>query len=310
MTRLLITGASGLLGLNLALLTADKDYEVTGWTNQHSLSDVPFTTEQVDLTDFAAIPDKLDALKPELIINCAAIANVDAAARDTKLAHVVNGVVPGVLADEAARIGVKFIHISTDAVFDGVRGDYREIDMPNPLNVYAYSKLEGELAVQKANPEAIIARVVFYGWSLSGTRSLAEFFYNHLEAEQPVRGYTDMYFTPLYVRHLAEVLLKMAEKDLSGTWHVFGSETLSKYAFGVSLAHQFGFDPTLVSPVSTPEGEEDVRRSLRLTMNIDKLTEALGGDLPGVSEGLAALQADRDNGLRDQIRAIGEGSSR
>ena len=85
-------------------------------------------------------------------------------------------------------------------------------------------------------------------------------------------------------------------------------DRLSKYAFGVSLAREFGFDETLVSPVSTPEGEESVRRSLRLTMKTDKLAEALGGDLPTIGEGLAALRTDLHNGLRDKIRALGEGS--
>lgn len=308
MTKLLVTGASGLLGINLALLAHARGYEVIGWTNQHTLRNAPFATESVDLLQYDQIAGKLDALKPGLIINCAAIANVDVAAQDPKLAHEVNGLVPGLLAIEAARIGAKFVHISTDAVFDGIRGDYTETDMPNPHNVYAFTKLEGERAVYKANPDAIIARVVFYGWSLSGTRSLSEFFYNHLMAEQPVKGFTDMFFTPLYAGHLAEILLRMAAKDLKGAWHVFGAAALSKYAFGVSLAREFGFDETLVSPVSTPEGDESVRRSLRLTMKTDKLAEALGEDLPTIGEGLAALRTDLHNGLRDKIRALGEGS--
>jgi len=308
MTKLLVTGASGLLGVNLALLAVERGYEVTGWTNSRTLTGVPFATATVDLLQYDQIPDLLDALKPDLIINCAAIANVDVAARDPKLAHAMNGVMPGVLADEALRVGAKFVHISTDAVFDGIRGEYSETDMPHPLNTYAFTKLEGEKAVQKANPEAIIARVVFYGWSLTGRRSLAEFFYNHLEAEQPVPGYTDTFFTPLYVGHLADLLLRMASKDLNGTWHVFGAELLSKYAFGVSLAQEFGFDETLVSPVLTPDGGEAIRRSLRLTMKTDKLTEALGEDMPTVNEGLAALHADFDNGLRDRLCALGKRS--
>ncbi|MGB4595941.1 MAG: SDR family oxidoreductase [Anaerolineaceae bacterium] len=308
MTKLLITGASGLLGINLALMAVERGYEVTGWTNRRTLPNAPFASESVDLLQYDQISGKLDALKPDLIINCAAIANVERAARDPKLAHSLNGVVPGILAAEAERINAKFIHISTDAVFDGICGDYAETDMPNPLNAYAYSKLEGELAVHKANPDAIIARVVFYGWSMSGQRSLAEFFYNHLEVEQPVRGYTDMFFTPLYVGHLAEILLRMAARDLKDTWHVFGAEALSKYAFGVSLAQEFGFDETLVSPVTTPDGEESVNRSLRLIMKTDKLTEALGENLPTIGEGLTALHEDLRNGLRERIRTLGERS--
>jgi len=290
------------------LKAVERGYEVTGWTGQHPLWNAQFATESIDLLQYDQIAGKLDALKPDLIVNCAALANVEMAAQNPKLAHELNGVVPGILATEADRIGAKFIHISTDAVFDGIRGDYSETDMPNPLNAYAYTKLEGEKVVNKADLDAIIARVVFYGWSLFGQRSLAEFFYNHLAAEQPAKGYTDTLFTPLYVGHLAELLLRMAEKDLKGTWHVFGAESLSKYAFGVSMAQEFGFDQTLVSPVLTPAGDSAVTRSLRLTMKTDKLAEALGETLPTIDEGLKALHADHDNGLRAKIRALGERS--
>lgn len=306
MSKLLVTGASGLLGINLALMAAERGYEVTGWTNQNGLRSAPFATQSVDLLKFDQITPRLDEFEPDLIIHCAAMANLELAAKEPKMAHELNGVVPGILATEAKRLNAKFIHISTDAVFDGFRGDYAETDRPNPQNAYAYSKLEGEKAVYTANPEAIVARVVFYGWSLGGQRSLSEFFYSHLLAEQPVKGYTDMFFTPLYVGHLADILLQMGDTNLNGTWHVFGSESLSKYAFGVSLAQEFGLDETLVSPVLTPEGDDRVRRSLRLTMKTDKLASALGKDMPTIQEGLSALHADVENGLRDRIRSMNE----
>jgi len=115
------------------------------------------------------------AAQPDALINCAAQANVDAAEKHPEHAFRVNAEAAGELAKLARAAGVPMIQISTDAVFDGMQGNYRETDTPNPLNTYAKSKLAGEQAVAQANPEAVIARVVFYGWSLTGTRSLAEF---------------------------------------------------------------------------------------------------------------------------------------
>ncbi len=98
----------------------------------------------------------------------------------------------------------------------------------------------------QANPQAIIARVNFYGWSLNGTRSLGEFFYRNLSAGKNVKGFTDVLFCPLLVNHLVDLLLTMAEKDLKGLYHVVSSEHLSKYEFGCRIARLFDLDEKLI----------------------------------------------------------------
>lgn len=301
MTHLLVTGASGLLGINLALLAAELGYQVTGWTYSNALYGTPFVCESVNLTDTTRLQEKINALKPDLIINCAALANVDSSQKEPLLAARLNTELPRALAEASLKAGSRFVHISTDAVFDGTQGNYKETDTPNPLNIYAQSKLLGEQAVQAVSAQALIARVVFYGWSLSGTRSLAEFFYNNLIAQRTMAGYTDMYFTPLYVEHLAAILLELAEANASGVYHVFGADVLSKYAFGVSLALEFGLDPTLVSPRKAADETERAARSLNLSMNTTKLRSVLKSDLPGIAEGLKALHLAQEDGLREQL---------
>jgi dTDP-4-dehydrorhamnose reductase len=301
MTRLLVTGASGMLGANLALLAQDLGYEVLGWTNSRPLVRAPFATRTVDFRDPQALAQAFKATQPDALINCAAQANVDAAEKHPEHAFRVNAEAAGELAKLARAASVSMIQISTDAVFDGTQGNYRETDTPNPLNTYAKSKLAGEQAVAQANPEAAIARVVFYGWSLTGTRSLAEFFYNNLIAGKPVNGFTDMFFSPLYVAHLAKALLEMLQKRLSGIYHVYAPESLSKYDFGVRLAHEFGLDASLIRPISTLDSDLLAHRSLNLSMNTDKLQAALGKPLPTQAEGLRALHADLDSGLRQKL---------
>jgi dTDP-4-dehydrorhamnose reductase len=301
MTRLLVTGASGLLGANLALLAQKLGYEVLGWTNSRPLVDAPFATRAVDFSNPQDLAQAFQAAEPDALINCAAQANVDAAEKQPEHAYRVNAEAVGELAQMARDANVPMIQISTDSVFDGTKGDYKETDTPNPLNTYAQSKLAGEHAVAQANPEAAIARVVFYGWSLTGTRSLAEFFYNNLTAGKPVNGFTDMFFSPLYVAHLAEALLEMLQKRLSGIYHVYAPESLSKYDFGVRLAQEFGLDASLIRPISALDSDLPTRRSLNLSMNTDKLQAALGKPLPSQTEGLRALHADLDSGLRQKL---------
>lgn len=305
MKKLLITGASGHLGLNLALYAQRQGYEVIGWSNRQSLTNAPFTVDQFDLTDTKHLREKLEATAPDLVVHTAALANLEACDKNPELAYQLNAEVPGHLAWNLKHMGVPLLHISTDAVFDGTKGDYSETDMPNPINTYAHSKLMGEDNVSSEYKDAIIGRVVFFGWTLSGRRSLAEFFYNHLKAEETANGFTDMIFTPLYVEHLASLLLEALEKELHGTYHFFGNQAVSKYAFGVSLAREFGFDESLVSPISVMDSELTTQRSLNLSMKNDKLREALGHELPGIFEGLKALHLADEMGLREHILDFG-----
>ena len=303
MNRLLLTGASGLLGLNLALKAVESGWDVTGWSGRRALARVPFSAQQVDLLDLAGISARVADLAPDLIIHCAALADIDKAEQHPALAEKLNAQAPEELARAARTCGAQLVHISTDAVFDGISGDYRETDEPNPINVYAGTKLAGERAVSAVYPQAVIARVNFYGWSPTGQRSLAEFFYTHLRSEQTVNGFTDVFFSPLYVGHLAGLLLKIAELRLEGLYHVFSPQATSKYAFGVSVARLFGLDESLINPTALKEIQTGTPRSLNLSMNTDKLQAALGEALPGEAEGLQAFYADWQNGLPDRLIA-------
>ena len=126
-----------------------------------------------------------------------------------------NAELPGRIAEVCAQRGISLIHISTDAVFSGEKsGAYSETDEPSPRSVYARTKLAGEAAVLQAYPQATVARVNFYGWSLSGRRSLAEFFVNNLSRGATVNGFTDVTFCPMFVNHLSAILIKMLSADL------------------------------------------------------------------------------------------------
>ena len=208
MARILITGASGLLGINLAQETMNA-HDITA-VDRGKLVNAPFKILNGDLLNPGILDLALDTSQPDWLINCAALADLEACENSPGITRRLNIDLPAQMAKACKAHGVSFVHISTDAVFDGEKdGYYTEEDAPNPLGVYARSKLAGEQAVLAENSNAIVARVNFYGWSLSGKRSLAEFFYHNLTNNKSVSGFTDIKFCPMLVNDTARTLIKM-----------------------------------------------------------------------------------------------------
>ncbi len=302
MARLLITGASGLLGLNLAL-AAREQHTVIG-VDRCKLTGVPFDLVCADLLDRGAADGILDATRPDWLIHCAAVAVPEACESDPETARRLNAQFPGELAEACARRGVKMVHMSTDSVFDGTKpGLYAEDDATNPLNLYARTKVASERAVLDANPDAIVARVNFYGFSLNGRRSIVEFFVNNLSAGKRVNGFTDVLFNPTFVGHLSNLLLAMLAKGLRGVYHTVSPTVMSKYDFGVAVARRFGWDETLISPESVDRSELTARRAHNLGLSVHKLSTALGQPLPNFSTGLDRFYTQFQQDYPQKIRS-------
>ena len=299
--KLLITGASGLLGINLAM-EAMRTYEVIG-VDRGKLKSAPFQVFPIDFLQTNKIHSLLDSTNPDWLINCAALANLDKCEEDPTQAERLNIDFPAELATACSGRNIKFVHLSTDAVFDGTKkGSYTEEDQPNPQGVYSQSKLDGERAVQQANAQAVIARVNFFGWSLTNSRSLGEFFVNNLSAEKAVNGFTDVIFCPMLVNHTARLLLEMLAKNLSGLYHVVGAQPMSKYQFGLEVARKFGLKESLISPKSVEGSGLTAKRSHNLWLSIHKLSTDLGGEIPNFSTGLDEFYTQHQQGYPQKIR--------
>jgi len=288
--NILITGASGLLGINLAM-EASRQHTVFGTMNSHKLKTSAFTVMETDLLDPGAVERVLDESQPDWVIHCAALANLEACELAPELARQLNTELPKNLAVQCRKGGARLLHISTDAVFDGQRGRYTEGDTPSPPGVYSQTKLAAEIAVAEAYPDAIIARVNLFGWSMGGKRSLAEFFFYNLQAGNPIMGFTDVYFCPLLANDMTDIFIKMLNQGLRGVYHVVSSESMSKYDFGVTIARKFGFDPGLITPKSVTESTLTATRSPNLTLKVDKLIHDLGVIPPKISPALNRFYA-------------------
>ena len=303
MTRLLITGASGLLGANL-VTTAEPTFDVIAVIHTQHIAFSKAQTARVDLTDANSVHTLFEDYRPDWVIHCAADTAIDDLEANPDRATNLNTEMAREVARTAAATQSRLIFVSTDSVFDGREGPYQESDKPAPLNVYARSKLEGECAVADEHPGALIVRTNLFGWSPGSKQSLAEWFYSNLAAGESCSGFTDIYFSPVYAPELASIFFKMLENTPAGIYHIPGDECLSKYEFGRRVAQTFGFDPELIKTTQSDQIDWKAVRPKRTCLNGSKVIQALDISLPSLGEGLARFQRDHKNGLPDHFQIV------
>lgn len=291
MTTWLITGAGGFLGANLGRWLEGKATRVGLARSPLALGSYDRFLN-VDLRDESAVKSAIVAERPDVIVHAGALADHRTCQADPALAQTLNVDAARWVAEAAQSISSRHIHISTDAVFDGAHGGYRETDEPNPFSVYGESKLSGEFAVLSANPAATIVRTNFFGWSPSRKRSILEFFVTSLRSSTPVSGFTDFIVTSLYVSHLATLLHEIASLDYAGLLHVTSADALSKYDFGVAVARRFDLDSELITPASGSLGPEGISRRRDLSLDTSLLGVLLGHGTPTQIEGIDQAAID------------------
>jgi dTDP-4-dehydrorhamnose reductase len=259
---------------------------------------------RADLTDAAVVGELMRRWRPRWVLHCAALTDVDYCEDHPDEAERINVEMSRLLAEAAGQVGAGFAYISTDSVFDGKRGGYSEDDAPNPLNVYAATKLKGEEAVRSALPRALILRTNFYGWSLQHKQSLSEWVIERLEARDPFPGFQDVVFNPLLVNDLSSLVIEMMDRGLHGLYHLGCDRPCSKYEFAVALARVFGLDASIVVPGFLEARPMRATRPRSTWLRTDRVREALGRPVPGLEEGLRRLRHFRDTGTVRELRQL------
>jgi dTDP-4-dehydrorhamnose reductase len=290
LARILVTGASGLLGGNLAIEAAGK-HDVSGVFHTNMVVFAGVRTFRADLTKAEEVRRILRTVRPDWVINCAAATDVDHAEREPEWAFRLNRDMPGSLAEECRASGARLLHISTDAIFEGDGLPLLEDSVARPATVYGKSKLAGERAIVDANPDSIIVRSNLFGWSPVNSDSLAEWFLIHLTRGEACPGFTDVFFSPILVNDLAGVLLRMLSEGMCGIYHVGGATCLSKYDFGRRLAGLFKLRTELIRPAGVDEAGLAAPRQKYMCLNSHQIERALSLRLPTIEEGLARFKA-------------------
>ncbi|MCG2756936.1 MAG: UDP-4-amino-4,6-dideoxy-N-acetyl-beta-L-altrosamine transaminase [Desulfobacteraceae bacterium] len=298
--RMLITGVSGLLGNNLAYYFKDK-YEILGLYNSHPVNIKGIDTEKCELSCPDNIKKIISEFNPRIIIHCASLTNVDECEIDKDTTKTINVLSTKNIVEDIIDKDIKLIYISTDAVYDGVKGNFSENDNISPNNYYGFSKYQGELEILKKK-DSLILRTNIFGWNIQNKKSLGEWILGELKAKQRTSGFKDAYFSSIYTMELARIIDISINRNLIGIYNCGSVDTYSKYEFGIKIAECFGFDKTLIAPISIDDFNFKARRGKNLTLNVNKLEKALDYKLPTINHSIEAFYRDYKCGLPEEIR--------
>ena len=250
--KILITGASGLLGARLAEMALARGHEVySGYNSHQARSGKPV---HLEITDQLSVAKLVSSVKPEVIIHTAALTDVDQCETERQLAYNVNAKGTENIARASRESSCFLIYVSTDAVFDGEKGGYSEGDSPHPLNWYGYTKLKGEEFTKSHANEWCIARTsVVYGWGREHRANFATWVLQNLTPEKELKVVNDQFASPTLNSNLAAMLLEVAETKITSLIHLAGLTRVSRYEFAQSLARTFSLDAKLVRALAIEE---------------------------------------------------------
>lgn len=284
--KALVTGSSGMLGSNI-VRALGKKHEICGI--HRNLPNPELSRQfQADLTDREALNAIAGAIKPDVIIHCAALTNIELCEKDSVNAKAQNVTATENLINAFGK-DVKIIYISTDSVFDGKKGHYSEKDTTSPLNVYAGTKLEGEKVVAGFSKRYVIVRTGMVGWNLVHGKSFTEWLFNSLSGGKEFPMFTDIIFSPICATMLAGYLEKLAGSDFSGIINIASSDHVSKYDFGVIFAGIFGLDKSLIRPTSVDKFGFNALRPKNMSLDVSKAGCMLGA-MPSVRDTIVTLK--------------------
>jgi len=289
--RIAITGSSGLLGNEVAKL-AKRDYEVI---SLHNTKTIYSDSVQLDITGTQRVLEFFSGLKPDVVIHTASQTNVDRCETEKENAWNINVVGTRNIAKACKRTRAKLIYISTDYVFDGEKGNYREQDTPNPINYYGTTKLEGEKQVaQYCQNYAILRTSVLYGWH-PWKQNFATWTISQLRQNKQIAVVEDHYNTPTLASNLAEMAMEFIEKDLQGLYHSSGSERISRFAFAQQIAKTFELNPQLIKPIKMSQLTAWIAKRPRdSSLNTEKIEKQLRTKPLNVTSGVAMMKKEEE----------------
>jgi len=303
MQRILITGTNGLLGQKLVYLLLDrnltnaKQYQIiaTSRGENRLVNKKGYQYYDLDITNEADVEKVFNQTKPHVIINTAAMTNVDQCEKERKVCDLINvdAVTFQLRALEKLQHTEKnyrphFIHISTDFVFDGEAGPYRETDKPNPISYYGLSKYKADLLVEESTvSNAIVRTIIVYGVVDNMSRSnLVLWAKSALQKGEKINVINDQFRAPTLAEDLAEGCLLIADKKATGIYNISGRDTYSILDLVYQVADFWQLDKNLIQVVSSSTLDQPAKRPPRTGFVLDKAINQLGYKPKSFREGL------------------------
>jgi dTDP-4-dehydrorhamnose reductase len=290
--KVLITGSNGLLGTKL-IQNLVNDYELSGFSHNSCMNSYlgKFTFYRGDLANREEVKKVIEIEKPQIIIHGGAMTDVDGCENHYERAYEVNAKGTKYVAQGAKENGAKLIYLSTDYIFDGLKGPYGEEDHPDPLNWYGKTKLWGEHMATFYCSDCIIARTtVVYGFAPHLPLNFATWVVKMLKEERAIKVVTDQIGSPTLADDLAQMLRELIEVQASGIYNTVGADVISRFDFARKIARCFGLREDLIQGVSTEELQQAAPRPLFAGLGTDKFEKAVGRRPMNIEESLAVMR--------------------
>ncbi len=284
--KVLVTGAAGFIGRHLCASLCER----------HDLIPTALACEPdhhanmiaLDVTNADSVKQVVHRVRPEIIVHLAGNKSLNYCESNPETAHVLNYNSTQYLADQALEVGARYVFISSDYVFDGTCGNYKETDPTSPTTIYGKTKALSEDYIVRACPKFVILRTsavygqsgVFFSWIVES-----------LSKNQSVDAFTDAYFTPTYVDDVVWAFGHIIENDLEGIFHVAGRTVASRYEMAREIALSLKVDPELVEPASV-EGS-GLLIAHNSSLNCDRTSTHLEREFLSLSQGLERFFAER-----------------
>lgn len=291
-----VVGAAGLLGSNVVMSSLDRDLSVGG-SYRSTQPDFEIPLREFDICDTAVFDSILSEFAPSVVVNCAAMTDVDACERSPERAHEINATAPENLARVCSERDINFVHISTDYIFDGKSGEhYSEDAEPNPIQDYGRSKLAGEKSVLEAHKSPLVVRPSFvYGLNRSSEPRQLEGFpqwvRSRLISEQDVPLFTDQYVTPSRAGSTAETVLDLVSDGTTGPYHVAARSCVTAYEFGRIIVAQRGKGEEALIESSQSDIDHEAARPSNTCLSVKKVETRLRQTQPTVKEDVSTLKS-------------------
>lgn len=296
--RVLITGANGLLGQALVrVLGRHPDYDVlaTGLQEQPRFRGGSCGYMALDVNRHDDVKRVFQDFSPDVVVNCAAMTEVDRCETDRQACWRLNVDAVDLLARQCLSSGSRLVQVSTDFVFDGTAGPYREPDRPLPVNFYGKSKLAAENAARGAGIDhwAIVRTALVFGTGERLSRSnIVLWIVDELSRGRSLRMVTDQLRTPTWAPDLARGIERIVRFGKTGIYHVSGREMLSVHELALEVAKAFDFDPSLVTATDGTAFSQPAERPMRTGFIILKAESELGFRPTPLREALARIRAE------------------
>jgi len=251
MIPIMVTGASGLLGSSI-LRNSPPNLKKIGLYNTEKVESIDTSFVKCDITDKENIKRIILKEKPEIIIHCAGLVSTKLCQENPQKAFLINDQGTKNIVDVFVSLPINpwIVYISSDYVFDGRKGSYKEKDLTCPLSVYGQSKLAGEKHISCIK-NSIVIRTTFFGKNISSNKiSFVEWIINELKNKRTITLFNDQFFTPVYSGHLAKLIFLLIQKKKRGLFHIGCDKRYSKFLFGLKVAEIFGLDTSFIKQES------------------------------------------------------------